>query len=166
MLTDVFIMGWLLFAWNWDRPVTDPGRRVAALVGTPLLFLGLWHGWAMFAPDPIRFHRKLRAVILFDNGQAEHWEPLTADRESWLTRMWHVRNYKYQNAVLCGRNTELYVPLCCFLQKLASDDGRRVISVELYREYRAVNPPGARHPYSEARTVRFFQHRFQSAAAS
>ena len=71
-MVDLFIIVFLLFLWCWDYPADHPAKKGILKISSPFLYFGLWHGWALFAPDPIHLNRWLRAAFRFDDGSAEN----------------------------------------------------------------------------------------------
>ena len=157
-MVDAFIIVFLLFLWCWDYPADHPAKRLISLFSFPFVYLGLWHGWSMFAPEPIHVCRWLKAVIRFSDGTIEEWEPLRPVAERRVVNTLLMRSFKFQHSVVCGKNRQLYLPLCQFLAQYAADEHRKVVSVELFREFRKVNAPGAPTIYSEAQSISFFQY--------
>jgi len=148
VLTDVFILVLLLFLWCWDYPVDHPPRRLIHWLSQPLIYLGLWHSWAMFAPQPIHVNRRLRAVIRWDDGTCDLWTPLGPRRSAFFNLL-YARSFKYECSLLSTAGTAPLQALAEFLAAQAADDaaGRRVVRVELIRESSRVNPPGASEIY-------------------
>ena len=157
-MVDAFIIVFLLFLWCWDYPADHPAKRFISLFSFPFVYLGLWHGWSMFAPEPIHICRWLKAVVVFSDGSVEEWEPLRPVVERRLMHTLLMRTYKFQHSVVCGRNPQLYLPLCQFLAHFTADQHRTVVSIELFREYRLVKAPGAPTIYSQTQSVSFFQY--------
>jgi hypothetical protein len=76
MLISAFVLLLLLFMWCWDYPADHPAKKFCLLFSKPFVYFGMWHGWAMFAPEPIHVNRRLRAVLTFDDGISEEWRPM------------------------------------------------------------------------------------------
>ncbi|MEY3175841.1 MAG: hypothetical protein RLZZ436_3755 [Planctomycetota bacterium] len=142
VLTDLFILSLLLFLWCWDYPVDHPPRRLVHWLSLPFLYLGLWHSWAMFAPQPIHVNRRLRAVIRHDDGSSELWTPIGPHRSA-LFNLLYARSFKYECSLLSTAGPAPLRALAEFLAKRAAEDApeRRVVRVELVRESCRVNPP-------------------------
>lgn len=157
-MVDAFIVVFLLFLWCWDYPPDHPAKRFINLFSFPFVYMGLWHGWSMFAPEPIHVCRWLKAVIAFSDGSVEEWEPLRPVVERRIMNTLLMRTYKYQHSVVCGANRQLLLPLCQFLAHFTADQHRTVVSIELFREFRHVNAPGAPTIYSEMQSVSFFRY--------
>ena len=93
---DVLIMALLLFLWCWDYPPDQPVKKFVSKFSFPFLYIGLWHGWALFAPNPIHLNRWLRASVTFADGTTTDWELLNPER-SRLVNTLYVRHFKFQH---------------------------------------------------------------------
>ncbi len=164
-MTDAFILILLAFLWFWDYPPDHPSKKITRMLGFPFVYLGLWHGWSMFAPDPIRVNRRLRAVIRFNDGALEEWCPLWARTSNRLLDMFYVRTYKYQHSVVSGESPVLCEPLCQFLARQVNSTERFAVEIDLIRQFRIVNPPDAVEPYGEQREVMFYKYRFSGTGS-
>ena len=102
-LTNAFIMISLLFIWCWDYPADHPAKRFIQKFSFPFVYMGFWHGWAMFAPEPIHVDRRLRAVLTFSNGITEDWSPLGPDSRSKLINLLYTGSFKYEHSLLGPR---------------------------------------------------------------
>ncbi|MBL8817966.1 MAG: hypothetical protein JNL58_18215 [Planctomyces sp.] len=157
-IINIFIVVFAVFMWGWDYPADLPIQRFVRRICEPFAFMGLWHGWAMFAPEPIYISRWVRAVISFGDGSIEIWEPLGPVSDQKLVNSLYVRSFKFQHSVVSGQNPVLYEPLCQFLARQANEHTRPVTTIELYRDYRYVQPYGADTVYSPTRSVCFYQY--------
>jgi hypothetical protein len=149
MLIDLFIIVLLIWFWCWDLPRDLPTRKFVGFVQKPFLWLGLWHNWAMFAPDPIRVNRRLKAIITYSEGSVDEWRPIEPGRSNWFLDLLWFRHFKYQFSVLSGANKVLWKPLCDWLCQQAALDGQTVTSIQLVREYQVVQSPTSDQPLSE-----------------
>lgn len=156
--TNLFIVAWLLFMWGWDYPPDVPVQRIVRWLFRPLAYIGLWHGWAMFAPEPIAISRWIRAEIRRTDQSIEIWEPLRPESNQKLANSLFVRSFKYQHSILSGQYPVLYEPLCRFLVKQAAEESSEVLSVALYRDYRYVQPFGKPAVYSAEKTALFYRY--------
>ena len=138
-MVDLFILLMLLFLWCWDYPLDHPCRFLIHLPGLPLAWIGLWHGWAMFAPEPIHINRRLRAILTFENGSQQVWSPLSPSPSTKLLNALYARSFKFEYSMFSFSMQAMYQPLCEFLIRQATESGRSVRSVELIRESRLVN---------------------------
>ena len=95
-MTDLLILWLLLFLWCWDYPADHFLRRLIRLPGGPLVYFGLWHSWAMFAPHPVHLNRRLVALVTLSDGTRQQWQPLSSEGQSLLLRMLYVRSFKFE----------------------------------------------------------------------
>ena len=166
VLTDLFILALLLFFWCWDYPVDHPPRRLIHWLSLPFLYLGLWHSWAMFAPQPIHVNRRLRAVIRWDDGASELWTPL-GPRRSALFNLLYARSFKYECSLLSNAGPGPLRALAEFLADRAAEGsaGRQVVRVELVRESCPVNAPDAPDVYGPPQLTPLLTLEVATAAA-
>lgn len=81
---DFFILLLLFFLWCHDLPADLPSNRLVRFVREPFLWLGLWHSWAMFAPEPLHVNRRLKAIIHYSDGAIDEWRPVEPKRSNWF----------------------------------------------------------------------------------
>ena len=157
-MRDAFIAALLVFLWCWDYPADQPARRLVQKFSFPFLYLGLWHGWAMFAPEPIHVNRRLRAVLTFADGSTEQWSPLGPDSSRKLINMLYARSFKYEHSLLGAKMEHLCATLCEFLVRQAATAERPLVVVELQRDYRYVNPYGSARIYTDEKSCGFYRY--------
>jgi len=157
-MVDVVIGISLLFIWCWDYPADHPAKRFITKFSFPFVYMGFWHGWAMFAPEPIHVNRRLRAVLTFADGTKEDWSPLGPDSRSKLINLLYARSFKYEHSLLGPRVLHLYGPLCDFLTRQVQADGRKLLVIEFFRDSQSVNPCGAENVYSAMQSVAFYRY--------
>ena len=163
-VTDAFIIIVLLFIWCWDYPPDHPAKRFIAKFSAPFVYMGFWHGWAMFAPEPIHVNRRLRAVLTFADGVTENWSPLGPEHSGKLINMLYARSFKYEHSLLSPRVGYLYPPLCDFLARQVEFDGRKLRSIVFFRDFQTVNPIGAANVYTELKSIAFYRYDTQPLA--
>lgn len=146
MVTNVVIALLLLWFWFYDLPRDAVARKFLRPLMGPMQWLGLWHGWSMFAPEPLHVNRRIRAELMYSDGSVDEWRPIEPRRTNWFMDWLWFRYFKYQSSLLCGTNKALYRPLCEFLVQQATEEGLQVQSVKLVREYQYVQPPDADEP--------------------
>ncbi|MDA1232132.1 MAG: hypothetical protein O2856_15265 [Planctomycetota bacterium] len=157
-MTNCFIIIFLIFIWCWDYPADHPAKRFISKLGFPFVYLGFWHGWAMFAPEPIHVNRRLRAVLTFADGVTEDWCPLGPENSGKLINMLYARSFKYEHSLLSPRVGYLYIPLCEFLMRQVQGDGRKLQSIVFFRDFQSVNPIGSENVYSEKKSIAFYHY--------
>ena len=163
MLVNVCIVAILLWFWCFDLPADAPLRRLIGYLQKPFLYLGLWHGWAMFAPEPLHVNRRLKAIIQYADGSIDEWRPIEPLQTNWLIDLLWFRHFKFQFSVLTGADTVLWSPLCQWLVRQAKLDGLQVVSIQLIREYQTVNAPTAAQPLTEWQSSVLHEEKFASS---
>ena len=78
-MSNLIIVVFVVFMWCWDYPGDHPAKRFISKFSFPFIYMGFWHGWAMFAPEPIHVNRRMRAVLTFADGVTEEWRPLSPE---------------------------------------------------------------------------------------
>ena len=146
---DLFIITMLLWFWCWDLPADLPSRRLVEKLQRPFVWLGLWHGWAMFALEPLHVNRRLKAMIHLSDGSVDEWRPIEPLHSNWFIDLLWFRQFKFQFAVMSGTNKVLWKPLCQWIVRQATQDGLTVQSIQLFREYPMVQGPTAETPLTE-----------------
>jgi hypothetical protein len=147
----------LLWLWCYDLPSDSPLRRLVSYFQKPFLYLGLWHSWAMFAPEPLHVNRRLKALIRYVDGSIDEWRPLEPLLTNWFVDLLWLRHYKYHFSVLSGSDSVLWQPLCQWLIRQAALDGLKVQSIQLVREYQMVQGPSAEQPLTEWQSVVMYE---------
>ena len=160
MSVDVFIVAILLWFWCYDLPTDSPQRRLVGYIQKPFLYLGLWHGWAMFAPEPLHVNRRLKAIIQYADGSIDEWRPIEPLQTNWFVDLLWFRHFKFQFSVLTGADTVLWSPLCQWLVRQAKLDGLQVVSIQLIREYQTVNAPTAAQPLTDWQSFVMHEEKF------
>ena len=132
---NAFIVAYLLVAWGWNLPPDMPLQRLVNKVRGVVLYLGLWHSWNMFAPEPLYVNRRLSAVLYLANGETRVWEALDLGRMPWWRAFFEVRDRKYQDNLLSGELAYLKPALCewlaweCFAGRLhVAERGERKVA--------------------------------------
>ena len=163
MLVNVCIVAILLWFWCFDLPAVAPLRRLIGYLQKPFLYLGLWHGWAMFAPEPLHVNRRLKAIIQYVDGSIDEWRPIEPLQTNWFVDLLWFRHFKFQFSILTGSHKVLWSPLCQWLVRQAKLDGLHVVSIQLIREYQTVNAPTAPQPLTEWQSSVMHEEKFASS---
>jgi hypothetical protein len=158
-MQDAVIILLVIWLWCYDLPADSPLRRFVSYFQKPFLYLGLWHNWAMFAPEPLHVNRRLKALIRYADGSIDEWRPMEPLRTNWFVDLLWLRHYKFQFSVLSGSDSVLWQPLCQWLIRQATLDGLQVQSIQLVREYQMVQGPMADQPLTEWQSVVMYEER-------
>ena len=156
-MTDLLILWLLLFLWCWDYPADHFLRRLIRLPAGPLVYFGLWHSWAMFAPHPVHLNRRLVALVTLSDGTRQQWQPLSSEGQSLLRRMLYVRSFKFEFSLFSPGGERLYQPVCEFVAQQAAGAGQVVQSIELIRLTQNVNSWSSVERFGAERADRLFQ---------
>lgn len=159
---NITILSLLLFIALWDSNPLSPGRRTSEIVFRPFLYFGLWHGWSMFAPEPIHIIRRLKAVLVYLDGSVEAWSPDSSRPETRLVNLLYARSFKYEHSMCTQRFPQLFLALCRFLQREVSTEERQLRSIELQVTSRRIRPYGAETVYSESSMKSVYQYSAES----
>ncbi len=109
------------FLWTWPNGPSRPkwfDSIKEKQIRPTFKFLHLYQNWSMFAPDPIRFERKVEAHIYRHDGSRAIWE-LPSYRHGWLLnrilgeaeRKWSLDNIRL------NKNHRNWPPLARYLKE-------------------------------------------------
>jgi len=146
-MIDILILFLLLTMLCWDLPTDSPAALLIKPLRRPVQFLGLWHSWAMFSPEPITVHHQLSAILHFCDGSSQHWSPLRAGSAGLRTKLIYARFWKYEHSVMQPDSVPLQNELCRFLAEQAASNGQSVRAVTLFRELRRINSSNCSEVY-------------------
>lgn len=140
---NTFIVCYLFIAWSWSLPKNSARRRVAQKLGPIVRWLGLWHSWSMFAPEPILVERKLAVELAYKDQSVDVYDlPDIADDPA-ATAFLNIRDRKYQS-VLCKKNEAVQRPaLCRYFADHYTDPNRSLLKCQLVVHRRWIRDPTA-----------------------
>ena len=150
-MTDISLIFFLLLLFCWDLPPHHPATLLIRPLAPAIRFLGLWHSWAMFAPNPIAVNQRLYAILLFSDGRQQRWLPMQAASENWWNRLLYARSWKFEHALLL-ESPALRESLCRFLARRVEQYASPLTQITLYREYQDIQPWSAADVYGPTRT--------------
>jgi len=161
-VTSIIIPILLMFMWCWDYPADHPLKRFCRMFASPLIYFGLWHGWSMFAPEPIHVNRRIRALLTFEDGTIEEWCPVGPEECRTLARTLLARSFKFEHSLLGSSSAHLYAPLCEFLIRQSQsvhleNANRKLRKISLVRDSRLVRPCGSDTTYAALKSAPFYQ---------
>jgi hypothetical protein len=139
-----FAAAYLFFAWSWDLPADLPLKRLMNRSRGFVRWTGLWHTWALFAPDPVREDRLVAADVYLETGEVLRWDQPRFDRLGLWAGLRAARERKFL-AVLTEENTGfkfLRPAFADFLARTHTGPGRAPVRVVLKVLVRPVGPPG------------------------
>jgi hypothetical protein len=147
---NLFIAALLLLFWCWDLPEDTLSRRLLGPVAHWIRWSGLWHNWGMFAPDPIRTNRQLRAEIRLHDGRVVPCPLVDFGGLPPLRAVIFGRHRKLQENLMLPRFNILKPAYCDFVVReyiRAGGDGVPA-EVLLYKAEARIRPPGHPNPCS------------------
>ena len=101
--SDVFIAVFLWIAWSWSLPDDAPAKRLVNQLSRWISWIGLWHSWRMFAPNPTRSTRRLLVQVEYADGSRYEWRPPgTLPEGAWFAFL-HSRFRKFTDNVSAGK---------------------------------------------------------------
>lgn len=140
ILINLFIILYLFVAWCWDLPETSLEYRLVNKFRRVILWLGLYHCWKMFGPDPARADRHLQASVLLKDGSTANWtEPLLA-KMGLFKALLYGRHRKWKFNLLSESNKHLMNSYANYLSE--RDFGGQVRSMTFFDTRLFVPPPG------------------------
>lgn len=149
MAVNTLVLLTLLFVVFWDSNPRSPGRRALEWAFQPLLYIGLWHGWSMFAPDPIHIIQRLKAVIVLDDGSVEEWSPDSSRPETRLVNLLYARSFKYEHSLCTQRFPQLLLALCRYLCRDIESAQPGVLTIDLHVTSKRILPYGSETIFSD-----------------
>lgn len=136
----IYVIG----AFSWTMPESFPLKPVIRrVVKKPFIFLGLWQGWEMFAPNPISQDVYVSVLGTLDNGKLIEWDVTRMDKMGLATRYQMERWRKFCNDNLRVDENRVLWPEAArwFAKALGEDQGRKVVKLEMIRHWRPAAIP-------------------------
>lgn len=94
-LASVVIVCFLVLVVGAAMPESKTSAEVERLLGPTVLLAGFQQGWGVFSPNPSQIDVRTHAIVYFQDGTSQVWEPPTRGRfdssrsERW--RKWEAR---------------------------------------------------------------------------
>ncbi|MEM6655719.1 MAG: hypothetical protein AAF596_07950 [Planctomycetota bacterium] len=129
--TNALIVAYLFYAWSWNLPEDRFLKRVANRIKAPFIWLGLWHAWSMFAPNPIAANRRIEAEIETAEGRRITWRAPTAAEQRPVAALWFARERKLYEFLEGKSFPFLHGAVCRHLVGQHRRDGSTPIAVTL-----------------------------------
>lgn len=101
--SDCVIVVYLLIVWCWNLPDDSPGKWLISPLARLVSWLGLWHSWNMFAPNPIKSSRRIAVQVKYADGSQYEWRPPGTLPESYWPAFLHARFRKFAENVRSGK---------------------------------------------------------------
>ncbi len=141
LMCNLAIAAYLFIAFSWNLPDSCSLRRAVNCWRGPILYCGLWHGWNMFAPEPLMVNRRLSARIHLIDGSVVEWRAKNLATMKWWHAFLEVRDRKWQDNLMSDKMEYLRPSLTEYLAKQLLDEGLTATKIELVVERRLVPPP-------------------------
>jgi hypothetical protein len=101
--SDLFIVAFVWIAWSWSLPEDAPAKWLVNQVAKFVSWIGLWHSWRMFAPNPTRSTRRLVVLVEYADGSKYEWRPPGTLPEGPWPAFLHSRFRKFTDNVSAGK---------------------------------------------------------------
>lgn len=151
---NLFIAAYLTFAWLWTLPGGSPLRRLIVPLEKHVRWLGLWHSWNMFVPDPTRTNRYIEAEVRLFSGDVGTWRAPRLCEMGAVHAFLSKRHRKYQLNLVRNHYHVIRPALCDYLAKQFGTPADPPVEVTLLYFFREVSEPGYVTPVAPfARTV-------------
>lgn len=112
--SDLAIVVYLFIAWCWNLPPDVPAKLLISPLSRFVSWMGLWHGWNMFAPNPIRSSRRLAVQVQYADGSRYEWRPPGSLPEGYWRSFVHSHFRKFASNVSAGKTKGLRWSLADF----------------------------------------------------
>jgi hypothetical protein len=73
--SDILIVVYLVIAWSWNLPGESAAKLIVNKLSWFVQWLGLWHDWKMFAPNPPRYNNRIFVRVDYSDGTRREWSP-------------------------------------------------------------------------------------------
>ena len=142
VLVNCFIVTYLIYAWCFDQPKNATSRKLALFIDPIARWMGLWHSWRMFAPNPIFVNRKVAVELTHPDGSVKIFdEPDISTMGKWSAFL-NSRERKYQSS-LTGNSYKSHRPaICKYVLNQAIEAGEPVSIVRLVVFKQLIPAPG------------------------
>jgi hypothetical protein len=137
------VAGYTLAAFSWSMPegLFPPKPYVDTLTAGPMLALGLWQQWSMFAPDPRDQDICVEVACIDATGNRERRMLTDMVAMGYLERWQKERWRKFFNDHLrLDDEKHLWQPFAEYALRCLQDDGLDPVTVDLVRWWRPCAP--------------------------
>lgn len=117
ILKSAFILVALVYMWGYDLPQGHLLRKVTRRHQKWLVWIGLTHNWAMFAPNPISTNEKFRFDLTYADGKTEEIVPDFFDRLEDEVFPGDVRDLKFEQSLGKPKGNALKPGFCRFVAR-------------------------------------------------
>lgn len=142
VLINAFICAFLYVAWAWTLPQASLLRRFLRPFSRYVAWLGLWHSWNMFAPNPLSATRYLRARIKLANGDCVIWAAPHAGEAGHVRAFLMMRHRKFQLSLQGRYYLPLRAALADYLLRKYNFEENPPVEIRLLSYQQIIPPPG------------------------
>ncbi len=153
VLTNLFILVYIAYAWSWHLPKDSIAKRVVDKASPVILWLGLWHSWKMFAPRPCLANRRLILELIYANRRKTIVQDMDLGELSRWSAFLNCRERKYQVNLAGTDHTSHWDALCRYAAKHYSNSKSPVVRVNLILARQRIPEPGVFEPNPILQTV-------------
>jgi hypothetical protein len=122
-----------------------PGSGFRTLLARPIEsyvdYMGLWHSWDMFAPDPLSLNFGIQAVIEYQDGSRKTWDFPRMEKLSLWERFQKERYRKWSERVRLDVNAALWDDTCRFVARVNDTPRNHPTRIILIRNWEPIPPP-------------------------
>ena len=141
ILINIFIIVYLFVAVSWSCPPGTMFFRLSRPVSKPIRWIGLWHSWAMFAPEPILTERRLSIELTYSDGSVDSFDLFRAHEANLFDAFINTRERKYQSE-LAKQNEKVHRPaICRYYEKHYAREEEKPVKSELVVLKRWIRDP-------------------------
>ncbi len=141
ILTNLFIILYLVIAWTWHLPKDSHAKRLVDKASPVVMWLGLWHSWKMFAPQPSLVNRRLIIELVHANRKKVVIADTNLESLSRWSSFLNCRERKYHSNLAGPDYKSHQDALCRYAASHFSNSNSPVVRVNLFlAKQRIANP--------------------------
>jgi hypothetical protein len=122
-----------------------PGSGFRAALSRPIekyvIYIGLWHSWDMFSPDPLSLNFLVQAEIIYQDGSKKTWDFPQMDKLSLWERFQKERYRKWGERVRQDAYAGIWDDTCRFIARINDTPTNHPARVILIRNWEPIPPP-------------------------
>jgi hypothetical protein len=146
---------------SWSLPFDIGAKKlIDRLSGPYMRITGLWQGWDMFAPEPMRLRVHVEAQVTRRDGSTVMWKVPDLETLGLFERYQKERYRKWgHDNVRNDSGWRLWEPTAQYIARQFVDPQNPPVRVELRRRWQAIDPPGAQ-TVADAAAPRWRRHTY------
>lgn len=140
----VFIVFHLSAFFVWSMPEANQlTRAFSSLIRGYMMRTGLWHGWAMFAPNPTSVNAYIDAKVHLRNGETLLWTAPRIELAEPADRNGMERWNQWRFALRLDHNAVIREDAARYVARLHRDPNNPPVRIELWRHWSLIAAPQA-----------------------